>query len=746
MTLREVCCRRRKHISRYNIFNLSLLIGFFFLASCAEMFQAKIPAPGNTNNLGDFFLNHGAGKLATPSHFLAAQYFSSTEIRLAWDEVPRAAYYMVERAVSVPDANGEEEEPDDYTVLSAFVYGRFYTDVILNEPDLESPEFRNKYYYRVSAWNAAKGYEESEPTEPQSAMLLRAPGNVQATKGTSGNVTVSWNRMDTAVLYEIWRSTDEYGANPSLLGVITANQNWYENKIAPFEQGVEFYYMVRAMNGYGNRSLMTDTDMGFSQVFGAPGQPRNVRLAPGSGRGNSQTSISIQWNAVEAEDVRYAVYRYYYKDQPVNEDKFPSRLLASGVSGTSFSDTTAGPGVYYYYQVQAITRDPLNLDRELKSAFSTEDPQGFVLSPPDTVIAEKTAGGAVTVKWLPPLGNMNELDRYTYNIWWSIDDKVFALADNVSSSIGADGYLSATVSEGIFFRVSTVNGGTESAASVSAAPFPDAAVMESVSRHENIQNMGSANAYGVYPVRISWKKPANDFPEFYRVQRAAGSGAGFSQVHDTRLGANGPFAAGVYTYDSSTGIYSYIDRNPAARPGRQFHYRVLSLNRYERGNSPSEERIGWGGLTHTQYMLEFNKTMGKSALGKLTYMHKPGATDKLGSETKYGTISGSIYYNAAISGLGARIIIRLDNYADFYIDDDPSKGPYFILTGNSNTSANMSQSGTMDGTMRNEGMYPGYVYYDRIEIRGGAAGGGTYGIHPDGGFQRAEIPWTVGEQ
>jgi hypothetical protein len=144
-------------------------------------------------------------------------------------------------------------------------------------------------------------------------------------------------------------------------------------------------------------------------------------------------------------------------------------------------------------------------------------------------------------------------------------------------------------------------------------------------------------------------------------------------------------------------------------------------------------------------MLEYNKTM-KSALKRLTYMHKPGSTDKLGTETKNGSLSGTIYYDAAISGLGARIIIKLTNYADFYIENEQEKGVYFTLSGDSNTSANMSSNGDMDGTMTCTGMYPGKVYYDKIQIKGGAAGGGTYGIHPDGGFQRAEISWTVGEQ
>jgi hypothetical protein len=42
-------------------------------------------------------------------------------------------------------------------------------------------------------------------------------------------------------------------------------------------------------------------------------------------------------------------------------------------------------------------------------------------------------------------------------------------------------------------------------------------------------------------------------------------------------------------------------------------------------------------------------------------------------------------------------------------------------------------------------MYPGKVYYDNVEIKGGAAGGGTYGIEPEG-FPRGEISWLVGEK
>ena len=147
-------------------------------------------------------------------------------------------------------------------------------------------------------------------------------------------------------------------------------------------------------------------------------------------------------------------------------------------------------------------------------------------------------------------------------------------------------------------------------------------------------------------------------------------------------------------------------------------------------------------------MREFNKTM-MSSQDKLTLMHKSGTTDKLGTETVKGAISGTLYYNASIAGLGGRVIMEYTDYADFYVegDKDADGNPdiYFLVNGNTNTSAEMSQDGTMDGTVTCVGMYPGKVYYDNIEIKGGAAGGGTYEIEPND-YARKEINRTVVEE
>jgi hypothetical protein len=727
-----------------NYFLLFPLFSFFFLASCADMFQEKIPMPGSNGALDGIFERSSdeITKLSTPAQFYVAPYYSSSDIRLTWSAVRGAMYYMVERAVAAPG----EEKPDDseYEPIERFVYGTSYVDKVLESPALASPEFQNEYFYRVSAFNTAQKYEESEPTVPVSAMLFRAPVNVKASGGESIEyVTLQWDRSPGAEAYEIWRSEFPNGASASLLdGNIRVT--WFSNRVSTTEQGKDFYYMITAKNSFGNKTLQTRPAYGYARVYGAPDPPDNVRFAGNSGRGHSTTKIEIEWDEVDEADVYYAVYRYSETDSSL------TRLTENTDQKFWIDSQGLRPGIYYYYKVQAIKDDVSG--RPLKSQFSSPDPEGFLLSSPEEVIAEKNIDGTVTVKWKPARGSEGERLQYTYNVYaGNMPDGNFTLvpeAELVSPITGADGYISKgglNLSAGAFFRVSTVNGTVESEKSLVVSPSPAAAIIQNASQYAFITTSEAANSNGVYPVIITWKKPAdiNEIPAFYNVQRSTRTVSGFTKINEARLDANGPFND-VYSYDPLSGVYSYIDRNEAARVGRKYYYRVLSLNQLEQGSFPSDERIGWGALTHTQYMLEYNKTM-KSALKKLTYMYKPGSTEKLGTETKYGSIGGTIYYNAAISGLGARIIIQLANYADFYIENEPANGVYFTLSGNSNTSANMSSNGTMDGTVTCTGMYPGRVYYDRIEIKGGGAGGGTYGIEPTG-FSRVEVSWTVGEQ
>ena len=729
---------------------LWLLILLLLLASCADMFQPKIPFSdkNDPSSLGDFFrVVDTIEKLQPPDQFYIAPNFSSSEIRLTWTEVIGAAYYMVERAVALPVPGSNPpawEVPDegDYETLNRFVYGASFTDQVLKNPALDSPGYQNRYFYRVSSFNTAKKYEESDPSEPQSAMLFRAPGNLRASGGTSiEHVELRWEHSAGAESYEIWRSDFESGVSATLLGKVLGNQNWFQNKVSEVEQGKDFFYMVTAVNRYGNKSLQTRPAYGYARIFGAPNKPGNVRFDVGSGRGNSKNEIKIVWDADDDPNVFYAVFRYSSVDTSL------TRLTEKTLNAFWDDKTGLRAGVYYYYCVQAIL-DDIVAGKTLRSEISSPHPQGFIVSPPDSVVAERSHDGTVTVKWLPAMGNENERMLYTYNVYSDslVSGNFSQLVEGgVSPSTDAQGFISSVISNvtqgHTFFRVSTVNGGVESDKSTMVSPSPAMAVIQDASKHAFISANAPASTSGVYPVRITWKKPADDDPAFYHVQRSSRSGTGYSRVNDVALPAKGPWTD-IYYYDAGTEIFTFIDRNENARVARKYFYRVLSLNQLEQGSFPSDERIGWGALTHTQWIAEFNKTY-SSAIYKLTLMHRPSDTDKLGTETKYGTISGNIYYNAKISGLGGDITVTQTNYCDFYIENDPANGPYFILNGDSGSEANMSGNGKMKNqTITCTGMYPGQIFHGNVQLTGGRVSGGTYRVTPNG-FSSMELTATI---
>jgi len=746
---------------------LSFLFSLVFLFSCSDMFQEKIPQTNanSPGSLGDMFKTQedAVTRLEPPTQLYIAPFYSRSEIRLSWEASMGASYYMIERAASVPEMKGsslEWEEPgeESYEILERFVYGRSYTDEVVKNPTLDSPEYVNRYYYRISAFNPGQNLEESEPCKPEYGMLFRAPSNIRASGGASTDyIEVRWGTSENAVSYEVWRSTSEKGL-PVSLGTVSSNQTYYINSIGKDEQGKDFYYIVTARNSFGNISLQTKPAIGFSKVEGAPDSPK-IRRSEGYGRGNSVSGTQIEWASVENAKY-YMVYRFS-KDGKTGTIESSLTRLASETTATLWPDTAGlRPGTYYYYRVRAVGKEPLT-DRELSSPFSGPDPsksfdewtekdlddlaESFILSPPDTVIAEKGDDGKVTVKWLPPVGGDKERQSYIYTVYADTSDSgtfTEAVSFGIGSQSGEGGYIYARdvpLDKGQYFRIKTFYGGIGSAPSVVVTPVPAPAIIQGASQRAFISPDAAANANGVYPVRITWKKPEKEDPYFYNVYRSTRADGGFAKINEQPLKADG---TGNTLYSLDGDLYSFIDRNDTAKAGKKYYYRVVSLNILGDGNLDwAGIKEGYGALTHEQYILEFNKTM-SAALKKLTLMYKSGNTDKLGSETKNGALGGTISYNAAIDGLGARIIIKVTDYAEFYIENEQDKGRYFTLNGNSNTSANMSSNGTMDGTVNCTGMYPGRIFYDGVEIKGGAAGGGSYGVEPEG-FTRKNVPYTI---
>lgn len=749
MLKRKNSSRRTSHISYFILLASYLML---LTLGCTQFFQDKVAKtsglPGTS--LGDLVSEKTEiGQLDAPVEVNVSQAVSSDTIFVSWSNVSGATSYRIERAISKSlDSNGDFVIPDeaDFEVLNKFVYGTSYTDKILSNPTYLNSEYEYGYFYRVSAENPRKKYDASEFTVSGAATLFAPVTVISATQGEdSSYIRVSWEKTKNASSYRVFRSAYSDGSGSSLLATVPANQNWYKNEIDSSAQGTEFYYSIYAANSESYTTPVSPVALGYSLVEGAPGRVTNVKVT--KGRGETTDSITISWDAASGSDVEYLVYR------TSSVDSASTLLTSKGQTSTTYTDSkNLSQNVYYYYQVLAYTLD--EEQNRLKgpiseSSASDKNPcEGYLLSPPTSLsVVYASDGENCTLTFPAALGSADcpkdsglslSYNSYSYKVYTS-DTQAGTFVDSGrifddGSLTAHDGYYSVTVAAAKFYKISTYRTDIplESALSAVSAPAPKAATSLAATERAFIDGVtvsGKENASGVYPVKVTWSAPAGGADGGYYLYRSTKKDSGFRKVQDDPISAD---------------VTEYIDAYDSAKPGTVYYYRILSLNELKQGANYSNVDSGYGALTHDQYMREYNKTI-KSSHKKLTLMHKAGSTDKLGSETKEGTLSGSISYNAKIAGLGARIIMYYDTYADFYINNDESLGYYFCVTGNTNTTASMDASGTMDGIVTCTGMYPGTVVYDNIKIKGGAAGGGYYGITPEG-FESQNVDWTVGEE
>ena len=747
------------------------------LSSCAELFQGKVSMGTDyeTATLADVLTpNKEIDQLSSPSQIFVSNGDSPSEITISWTPVADAASYRLERAiVTAPNENGVYEAPDDsdYEVIpgtsssSATLYNQTtFIDTILSQNAMKytAPEYSYRYYYRVSAENAFMGYGPSEFTACENpGTLFAPPTEIKATTGSSDTmVSISWQKSKSPTVqeYSIYRSENENGTNAVYLTSVKSNMSRYNDMIAEQNRGTAYYYTVYAQNRSGVKSCAGALAMGYARAEGAPPQVTGVKVT--NGRGTSSDSITISWDNAGA--VNYAVYRSSSKDSALT-------LLTAGQTGTTLEDKkNLSPNVYYYYQVQAWTKDPGDDTKKIKGQLSdsgkssTSPAEGFILSAPETVSVSKGANGH-TMAWSPAIGTSDEQAAYSYKIMGSNDqsgpfDNLVATVTAASLGIPFDGMYYHQIPEAStwsYYKISTLNDGVESEQSAVTAPAPFAPQSISVTRTANLSSeMGSdftCNVNEVYPVKITWTAPSESSDvKGYLVYRSENRDRGYKKLsigNDEKS----------YLISGNT----FYDTNPSARPGKIYYYKVLSVNFLEQGTNYSSTEFGYGALTSNQFLREYMKTINNS-LKKLTLMHKSDNMAKLGQETKSGAIVGTLSYDAHVNGLSGRVIMRYDDYADFYvhssgkIDSNPlgesdetdlgnKDGIYFHLTGNTNTSAGMDTNGTMDGTVECKGMYPGTVFYNNVQIKGGAAGGGYYVVTREG-FSSENVNWTVGNE
>ena len=187
------------------------------------------------------------------------------------------------------------------------------------------------YYYKVKAVNSAGESAYSNTVSGQSKSVTPKPSAPVVKIGhsaTSGKPMLTWNAVDGAASYKVYRATAKNGAYSV---INTTNALTYTNTGAAL--GTIYYYKVEALNAAGK-------SLGFSDVV-------EGKVAPVLAVGYSSVSGKPQltWKAVDGA-ASYKVYRATAKNGAYS--------VINTTNALTYTNTGAALGTIYYYKVEAL--------------------------------------------------------------------------------------------------------------------------------------------------------------------------------------------------------------------------------------------------------------------------------------------------------------------------------------------------------------------------------------------------------
>jgi FtsP/CotA-like multicopper oxidase with cupredoxin domain len=276
-----------------------------------------------------------------PTNLQASDGTFTDKVQLTWTASNGATSYQVFRGTTSIAA--------DATLLGGLT-GTTYNDTSASTGVL--------YAYWVKACSGAICSDYS--TLNTGWRNLVPPANVQASDGTfTDKVQVTWDASIGATFYKVYRATTAAGAGITLLGSPTGLT--FDDTIAT--PAVTYYYAVKACLG-SFCSGYSANNTGWRNLSA----PATVQASDGT----FTDKVQVIWTASSGA-TSYQVYRA--------TTNVPATGTNLGSPASSpYNDTTAVPGVTYYYWVKACKAT-------VCSAFSASDTGWRNLLPPTNLLA-----------------------------------------------------------------------------------------------------------------------------------------------------------------------------------------------------------------------------------------------------------------------------------------------------------------------------------------------------------------------
>lgn len=275
----------------------------------------------------------------TQPNNVKATLINSNQVNLTWDTVSSALYYNVFRATAI---NGTY-------INIASVNTPYYTDTNLVSG--------TTYYYKIQAVNSYSASPYSNVVQVQAFLdnnILATPTNVVATPLSPSQIHVKWDNVQSATVYNVYRSNSMIGTYDLVASVTTpfhVDTNLSSNTM--------YFYKIQAGNsvGLGNYSEVVYARTQYS--VSTLGTPTNLKALP-----LSSSQIFITWEAVNGASY-YNIYRAISANGAFTK--------VSTVDTPYYTDEGLSAKTTYYYKIQAGNNTTTGSQSSIVSGTTTVD-------------------------------------------------------------------------------------------------------------------------------------------------------------------------------------------------------------------------------------------------------------------------------------------------------------------------------------------------------------------------------------
>jgi endoglucanase len=186
-----------------------------------------------------------------------------------------------------------------------------------------------------------------------------APTGLAATSGNA-SVALTWTASNGATTYNLYRGTTAGGEGSTPVATGISGTSYTNTDLV---NGTNYYFKVAAVNTAGTSALSNEASATPQNVVVVPATPTGLTATAGNGQ------VGLFWNASSGA-TSYNVYRGTTAD---GEATMP---IATGITGTSFTDPGLSNGTTYFYKVAAVNSagtSPLSNETSAKPVDQSTD-------------------------------------------------------------------------------------------------------------------------------------------------------------------------------------------------------------------------------------------------------------------------------------------------------------------------------------------------------------------------------------